>query len=208
MFKKLEKVIAPSLIIIFILGLAIGGYWFINVQTKKQLAKLEEEMRPVASPKPFPSTEPRALTLTDQPEVEKNATFYIKTASGQTSFVSGQSFNLQVFATANGEVVDGVEFLLNYNPEMIEIGQPVIGYFFSLYPQQQVDDEEGTVRVMAVQNVGASKALYDELVVTLPVTALKKGTVNFDFTEEKSHIAAYGGQDLLDKAITFEVTIE
>lgn len=213
-----KKIILTSIALIIILAIAIGGYVFINQQAKKELGQLTKESRTASSLKDFVSqTKPvqeikealpkqRVISLPSQPKAEKKSSFSLKT--DKSNYLVGESFNLTVLVNAQGEVVDGVEFILNYDPKKVEIGQPILGSFFSLYPQKQVDSQKGEVRVIALQKPTENKSLNQAVVVTLPITTLQKGKANFSFVRDKTHIAAYGGQDLLKEAVNLSITIE
>jgi len=128
---SIKKILSFTLIIIILAGIGGGGYYFITQQTKKKLAELEKETSIVekrdtvskrtADKREVPISSPRSIILPNQPEVEGKSSFYLKT--NKESYNIGESFNVSVVVEAQGEVVDGVEFLLNYNPEIIKIDE-------------------------------------------------------------------------------------
>lgn len=210
MTEKVKKAFIPTLIIVLIVILGIGGYVFISQQTKKKLLEQEGQLKPSAGPveKQYPESEPREISVPGQPKADKAASLSLRPAYEKASYAVGEVFNLNVEVDGGSEVVDGVEFILNFDPNLVELGQPVDGGFFYLYPKKEADNEKGQVRVAAVQGADENRQLGKAVVVVLPVTTLGQGKVNFSFVKEQSHVAAYGGQDLLDKAIGLEVTIE
>lgn len=213
--ENYKRILLPFsvFIIIIIIIIFIGGYLFINQQTKKELGELKtkvkiekQEARKVKETFPPPLASSRRILPPNRSKMKKKATLFLKTE--KNSYSLGENFNLLVKIKAKGYVVDGVEFILNYNPQQIKISQPILGNFFSLYPQKSVDKQKGQVRVIALQKASENKPLNEEIVVTLPVVSLQKGTVNFSFNKEKTHIAGYGGQDLLKEAIPLIIKIE
>jgi len=137
------------------------------------------------------------------------ASLYLETE--RPSYGLGEAFNLQVKVRTAGqkeETIDGVEFILNYDPRLVQIGEPLPGDFFSLYPQKKVNPERGQVRLVALQSFQESKTLVEETVVFLPVMPLQKGELEFSFVKERSHLAAYGGQDILQEAPSLLIKLE
>jgi len=200
---SIKKILSSLLTFIIILTIGIGGYIFINQQTKKRLTELERETQ-IVEKLALPSS--KSIVLPNRPKAEKTSSFYLK--ANRDSLAINEYFNVSVIVKAQEKIVDGVEFLLKYDPKMVDIGEPMQGAFFSLYPQKEIDPEKGTIRVIALQPSNKDKKLNEETVVTLPVTARKRGTVNFEFIKEKTHIAAYGGQDLLREVKGLEIEIK
>jgi hypothetical protein len=152
------------------------------------------------------SPSPRQVTASSQPTVDRKASFYI--SLDKNNYTVGETFTVIVMVNGKGEKVDGAEFILTYDPTIISIGSPVIGTFFSIYPQKKVDPELKTVRVIALQKPDENKALGEEVMIRLPITALASGTVKLDFVKDKSHIAGYGGQELLETTVPATITIK
>ena len=74
--------------------------------------------------------------------------------------------------------------------------------------RSNVLSRDNYLKIRCVQLFSTFCVLNQEIVVTLPVTGLKRGKVSFDFDKENTFIAAYGGQDLLQKATPLTVVIE
>ncbi len=198
---SMKKTLVIILIILIFSG---GGLFFLRRQGAKKQAELEK-----AKSSAF---EPRTIIPPNQPKVEKNSSFYLKTdkssdLEGKEEYGVGESFNLQVWVNAQEKVVDGAEFLLNYDPNLVEIGELIPGAFFSLYPQKKVDKEKGTIRVIALQAPDENKKLDQEILINIPVNPKQKGTVAFSFDKTKTYIAGYGGQELLKEAFSLTVVI-
>lgn len=185
------------LIVIF---LALGGgltYYLINLQFKQKLLELEKAKQ--AGP------EVREIVIADKQE-EKKASIFLKTETEE--FGVNRPFSLDVMVKADNKKVDGAEFLLTFDPTLISLAEPVAGSFFTLYPQKVVDSEAGTVRVVAVQEPNQDKVLNEEILVSFIVMPLGRGEVTFDFDKSKTHIAGYGGQDLLGIISPLTIKIE
>lgn len=200
MMKKILIIIAALLIVLIVGG---GGYFLFSKQLKKNLKQLNREL---VKQEAKPSLKPREIKLADQPKVEPQTSFYFKT--DKTTYKVGEIFEIKIYINALGEKVDGAEFVLQYDPQLIEVDQPKLGTFFSLYPQKIVDPQKGTVRIIALQKPSENKNLNEELMVTLSVNPKQSGTINFSFVKEKTHIAGYGGQELLKEANPLTIIVE
>ncbi|GAG13822.1 unnamed protein product, partial [marine sediment metagenome] len=187
----IKKALLLLLTFIIILAIGIGGYLSITQQTEKKLTELETEVKTIGETKQVVKEEeeqeevispsPRTIILPNQPKVEQNSSFSLRT--NKETYIIGESFSLDVIVKSPGVVIDGAEFVLNYDPQVIEVGELILGSFFSLYPQKKVDPEKGTIKVVALQKTGENKELYEEIVVSLPITGLKKGRVDFTFDQ-------------------------
>lgn len=209
---SMKKTLVIILVILIFSG---GGLLFLRRQGEKKQAELEKssrtEKKETEEIKDQSSVfEPRTIVAPNQLKAEKNSSIYLKTDKSSDSedkeeYGVGESFNLQVWVNAQEEVVDGAEFLLNYDPNLVEIGKLIPGAFFSLYPQKKVDKDKGTIKVIALQAPDESKKLGQEILMTIPINPKEKGTVSFSFDKIETNIAAYGGQELLKE--TFSLTV-
>lgn len=199
-----KKPLAYGIAAVIILILAIGGYLMLR------MAKKPKEMVSTSNSKlntqDIPAPSPRNIVLSDQPKVEPQTSFYLKT--DKTTYKIGEIFDIKIYINALGEKVDGAEFVLQYDPQLVEVDQPKLGTFFSLYPQKIVDPQKGTVRIIALQKPSENKNLNEELIATLSVNPKQPGTINFSFVKEKTHIAGYGGQELLKEANPLTIIVE
>jgi len=204
--KKTLLLISSLLILSLLLG---GGYWLITQQTEKKLRELEKETKSVREKAEVETDEAsfkkREINLPSQVKKEKNSSLYLQTDNQNPQV--GEEFSLQIIAQTPGETVDGAQFTLTYNPEVVQINQPLEGQFFSLYPQKNIDSQQGKVRVIALQAPGQNEPLSQTVVVSLPVVALTKGTAQFNFLEKESHLSAQGGQDILQKTEGLRIEI-
>ncbi|GAF96166.1 unnamed protein product, partial [marine sediment metagenome] len=136
----MNKAVLFILTLLVFIGIGVGGYYFINQQMQKKLEELETEVKTTGEAKQVvkeETTEKRNIILPDQPKVEKNSSFFLKT--DKETYTVNESFNLDVIVKAPGAVIDGAEFVLNYDPQLVEAGELISGSFFSLYPQKKVD---------------------------------------------------------------------
>jgi len=217
MSKSSNKILLSLTFLLVIGVIAITGYIFINQQTQEKLPELKKETvrvnfeaskTPLSLKRTRPSLQPRNLNinLSNQSPIEKNSSFYLQ--ANRQNIQVGETTNLNVYVEAEGEVVDGVEFVLSYNSDLVKINSPVLGTFFSLYPQKEVNPQKEVVKVIAFQKVNEYKKLTNALVISLPVEALRPGTADFVFQQEKTKIAAYGGQNILKEITPLTLKIE
>jgi len=185
--------------VLILFGLLAGWLWLSQSKPETSQKTSTSGFNLPASPSP------REINIPSQPKVEGQASFTI--SADQTDYNIGETFNLTIVVKANGEKVDGAEFLLTYDPQAVEVGSLQLGSFFSLYPQKKVDQAAGQVRIIALQKQDQTRPLDQAVLITLPVTGLKSGLASFTFVKDKCHIAAYGGQDLLKEAAPLTIEI-
>ncbi|OGD53599.1 hypothetical protein A3J78_00310 [Candidatus Beckwithbacteria bacterium RBG_13_35_6] len=216
MDKNLKNTkIISTLGFLSLIFLALIGYLYINNQTKTRLTSLKEldKTLPTApqpssmADKSYPQLKAKTGTFLNYPQAEKRSLLTLATA--KTSIKPGESFELIVKLNAAGEVVDGVEFILKYDPRLLTAAEEVgEGSFFTIYPQKEVNNQEGSLRVIALQSPDDNKTLNEEVVVTFLMRALSRGSANLNFDLDKTHVAAYGGQELLKQAMPLTLTIQ
>jgi hypothetical protein len=211
---SIKQTLVTVLTITLILGLGVGGYFLIINYTQKKLSQLEEEALTTTTQEHFPPASVREIKLPDRPQVEKKSALILQLQPEQDNYSLNQTINLEVIVSVphegdQGVVVDGAEFVLQYDPQVIEVGEPVQGSFFSLYPQKKVDKQEGVIRVIAIQDPDENKPLtQEEILITFPLTLRTKGETIFTFDKAKTHIACCAGQELLERAEELTIKIK
>jgi len=193
MNEEVKQFLLFLLVSLLMTGMALAGLVVIRNKTEERLAELEEEAK-------------KAVVVPDYQKLARNSLLYLK--SEKENLTVGEMINLEVMIQSKGETVDGVEFVLAYNPELINIGEPIPGAFFSLYPLMEVNPDKGTVRIIALRSPDESNSLNEAVLVTLPVSVLKKGRGEFKFDREKSHIVAYAGQEILQDLGSLTLSID
>ena len=202
--NKMPKIILYLLVLLFLVSLGWGGYTLIQKLTTKELERLAQESRTQETES---ALEKREFEISGQPKAVQEASFFL--TSEKEEIKVGESFNLQVWVNGQNEIVDGAEFIIHFDPGLVKIDEPQLGAFFSLfYPFKKVDQEQGEIRVVALQDLEENKTLGEELVAEFLVTGLNKGQVDFTFDLEKTHIACCGGQELLKKAAPLTIKID
>lgn len=178
-----------SLIMILLLAFGSVGWFYIQQRTERQLTQLEAEVK----------------TAKEVERVEPKAALFLE--KDKESFGLGEIFELEVVVDGKGEMIDGVEFVLIYDPEAVEVRGIESADFFSLYPQKTIDPSQGLVRVVAIQGPAENELLGKESAAALTLVGLKIGQSELRFAKEKTHVAAYGGQDLLKEASSLTLNI-
>lgn len=201
---NIKQALLFLLILLFLVALGWTGYTFIQKLTDKELEKLARESRSVGEA--GLTLEKREFEISGQKKTTQEAKFYLVSSLKETQV--GESFNLEIWINGQNEIVDGAEFLLQFDPNLVKIGEPQPGSFFNLYPLKKVDNELGEVRVIAIQDADKSQKLGEEIVIELGVKALQKGQVSFDFDLGKTHIACCAGQELLKEALPLTIDIK
>ncbi len=201
--KNLKKLL-PIFVLIILLGLGFYFYKF-NFKPKDLKTKINQKESQFVSNR-IPSFSVKDIVIPNQPQSKKTASISLKT--DKNYYKVGEVFNIQVIVSGDGENIDGSEFLLNFNPWLISVVEINEGSFFSLYPQKTIDNQNGEIRVVALQGANESKDLYNEVMVTLSVEVIQAGNLEFSFNKEKTHIAAYGGQELLSSVDSLIVELK
>lgn len=202
--NKMKKTILYLLVLIFLIGLGWGGYTLIQKLTNQELERLAQESS--TQEEPSLDLDKREFEISGQPKAAQEAGFYL--AAEKESIKTGENFKLQIWVNGQDQVVDGAEFLIQFNPELVKIDESQLGSFFSLYPFKKVDQEQGEIRVIALQDIEEDKVLGKELVAEFLVTGLNKGEVEFAFDLAKTHIACCAGRELLKEAAPLTIKID
>jgi len=206
----------PVLIVLFLIVFGVGGWYLLNKQAQKKETALRQEATTKAS------TDARkgksSQTKVDKAELKKRdiqrPAEKIRTKQGRffleseaEEFNVGNSYNVQVMVDGAGKIVDGAEFVLKYDPDLLQVNSIQQGSFFSLYPQNKIDQEKGEIEVIALQGPDENKETGEELTVVVSFTPLKQGQTKMLFLEDECHVAGYGGQELLEEVEGMEIEI-
>ncbi len=128
--------------------------------------------------------------------VTKKSMLIVKPA--QNSYAAGEQVSFDVVLTGT-EVPDGIEFILNYDPQLLGSLQLAQGNVFSSYLKKQVNQQEGKIQVVIIREPGQEISLTQEnLLVTVTGTALKAGQLALTFDQDRTMAAANAGQDILE----------
>jgi len=193
MNEDLKQFLLFLLVSLLITGMGLFGLVVIKNKTEERLAELEKEAKEI-------------VMIPDTHKLTRRSLLYLEIE--KENLTVGEMIDLKVVIQGEGETVDGVEFVLAYNPKLISIGDPIPGSFFSLYPLTEVNPDKGTVRIIALRAPDENNSLSEAVLVTLPVSVLKKGREEFKFDKEKSHIIGYAGQEILQEVGSLTLNIE
>jgi hypothetical protein len=195
-------------ILLFSSLIATGGYYIYNNKISIEKDFINSGGRKDGKSGFRSMLKDKKRKIISKPEVEKNSSLYIETDAKDNVYSVGKKYNLSVYVSGKKEVIDGVEFLLKYNPQKVELTFNKKGDFFSNYLKTDVNNETGEARIVAVQDVSTEKSLEEELVASFNFNPLEDGDITFQFDKEKSHVAAYGGQDLLGSSETLLIEVK
>jgi len=90
---------------------------------------------------------------------------------------AGQDFNLKIMINADGQLVNGVDVVLNYDPGFLSVEDQVIPTsLFPLYPRKFIEKEKGQIIITGAQIQKAEKEMLgDQAFASLKFKALRKG---------------------------------
>jgi hypothetical protein len=109
----------------------------------------------------------------------------------------GQAVTLQIIA-ASDQAVDGVEFVLTYDPTLLSNVSMTKGTTFSTFIREEVNGESGRISVGMIANPGETVTLgANTVLVTITGTAARPGEAVFSFEQNRTMVAAGGGQNIL-----------
>lgn len=150
-------------------------------------------------------------------KVEKKAdwTGKINVVSDAKSYKIGDNVELTVVFEAKGKKLDGADFVLLFDPNVLTALGFSEGKSFNIYPRKDIDNERGMVKVTALDSVSTVAYGADKVALgVLQMQAKSAGTspVNFDFsageTNKTTLIEQGTSQNILGDAngITIKVT--
>lgn len=200
--KKVVSIFIVVGLMVLVMGLVVIYYlWPKNQQKTKTLVSTT-----IASPiTEIPPASPKEIIIPNQKKAEMTTRLTI-TPSKNTAQVS-ETINLQIILETPDQIIDGTEFVLSFKPEQVTIGEILKGEYFKLYPVKNIDQEKGTIKVVALND--SKEVLNKEAIVaTVPATFREQGEISFKFLQDKCHVAGYGGQELLKEAVSLTITVK
>jgi hypothetical protein len=195
--KKMLSYILINIAVVFF----VGGTYFLVTQLRTTSLPKKQAIKEKSSP-----TKSEEINLPNIEEV--NTSGAISIIASKQKYRVNEQINLQVVVNVDNKVIDGAEFELKYNPQLIRIDELQQGTFFPLYPKKDIDVDRGTIKLIALQNPGENNSASELVLATIQATALDKGTADIQFVKEKTHLAGYGGQELLEKLENLSLIIE
>jgi hypothetical protein len=129
----------------------------------------------------------------------------LKLETAATNMQVGQTYQVQVYGNGTNAVVDGVEFKLNYSPELLQIENFQLGSFFPTYLKKEIDRQHGEISIIAVQDT--DKRMAKELIVSFSVTPKSAGSTEIEFVEKTAQMAADGGKNILAKTTGLKLVL-
>jgi len=193
--KMLSYILINIAVVLF-----VGGTYFLISQLKEKPAKTKE---PTKQQTPLKKEK---FNIPDIQAVESNSKISLQTT--KKTYAKSEPINIQVVIESDNKIIDGAEFELKYNPSQIKIENINEGTFFPLYPKKDINSQKGTIRLIALQDAGDNKTVDNIILSTIQAKALKKGTVQLQFVKNKTHLAGYGGQELLQNINNLTLTIK
>jgi hypothetical protein len=132
----------------------------------------------------------------------------IAVISNADTVAVGQPVTLQVVASSE-QTVDGIEFVLTYDPTFLSNVTVTKGSAFTTYIRQEVNSESGRVSVTMIANPGENITLSPNTVLaTITGTAALSGEAIFSFDQNRTIVAAGGGQNILKNTKGFALMIQ
>ncbi len=205
-----KKLISYSLILLTSLIMGIIGYYLYTgeISTIKEFRpgdfKKEKKAPQKKVIKEIPDKGKQEVISTDV-EVKENARIYI--TSDRNTYNVNEGFQISVYGDGNGEIIDGVEYILEYNPDKIELQNPIPGQFFT-YLKNEIDNQKGEAQIITIQELNVEKPMNNELLTTYTIVPKEEGTVKIGINQKESSMAAYGGKELLGQIGPLTISIK
>lgn len=204
-----KKIISYSLILLLSILIGLSGYFMYTgeISTQREgvpqaTIEVEESKKPTQE---FSLGEERQVVKNKKTAVNKTVMFL---ESPEKTYNIGEEFSINVYADANGEIVDGIEFVLEYDPQKVSLKNPADGRFFTTYLKNEIDNIKGSVKFIALQGVDVEEKMNKVLLASYTVEPLQAGTIEISINEQKSSVAAYGGQELLGEVESLTISLK
>jgi hypothetical protein len=128
--------------------------------------------------------------------------------SDQSAYAVGDQIETAV-QLSTSEQPDGVQFVISYNPQLLTNVSTTAANDFGYLLTNSVDQEAGRIKVVLLRNQGEEiEPAADMGVITITGTAAQAGKLELSFEQDKTKVAAGGGQSILDKANNLTVTLQ
>ncbi len=153
-------------------------------------------------------------TQNDLPELDKSAQkqvikdTVINIVSTQDIYQTGDQVTAKV-QLSTSEQPDGVQFVINYDPQLLTGVTTTAINDFGYLINNSVDQETGRIKLVLLRNQGEEIAPAADMgIIEITGTTAQAGELNFSFDQEKTKVAAGGGQSILDKASGLTLTLQ
>jgi hypothetical protein len=141
-----------------------------------------------------------------RPKVPKNGTLSLVAEQDQVSV--GSTLTVQVLLTVETQP-DGVEFMLQYNPEQLADVKVEPSEEFPNYVKNNVYPDHGKLKVMIMRSPGQDLEPKPNMKVgTLTATVQQAGEISLDFVQDQTLVAGAGGQSLLEQTKPLTITAQ
>ncbi len=127
--------------------------------------------------------------------------------SDKDSYQSGETIQLTVSLETKVEP-DGLQFIINYNPE--RIGKLEIEEInsFGSYLIAEVDHEVGEIKAVLLRSPNEEVDISSKIsLLRITGTASQPGDLIFSFEAEETQLAAEAGQNILDNVVDLSVVV-
>lgn len=192
--KKIQSYILINIAVI----LFVAGTYFLISQLKEKPADFKQPEKQQTPPKK------EKLNIPNIKNVEANSKISLQTT--KKTYTVNEPINIQVVIESDNKLIDGAQFELNYDPSQITIENINQGTFFPLYPKKEINPQKGTITLIALQDAKDTQPVENIVLATIQAKALKKGTTSLQFNKNQTHIAGYGGQELLQNINNLTLT--
>ncbi|MEA2056818.1 MAG: cohesin domain-containing protein [Patescibacteria group bacterium] len=217
--KKLLKIVAGLTIIL----VAVGGYLaYQQTKLKNQQANQEvSEKKNLDNKKTgladvdiasdgsetLPVGSKEALPPIEEEEQQASSNANLSITSSKASYQVGETFTAEV-KLASAVVPEGVEFVLNYDPQLLSNVALEKGTVFSTYLKTNVYPDKGKIKVVIIKNPGENITLQPSTtLVTISGQTAQAGSLALSLEESEAIVAVAGGKNVLQgtKGLTVKV---
>ncbi|MBD3250659.1 MAG: hypothetical protein GF381_03775 [Candidatus Pacebacteria bacterium] len=198
--QKTQSVRLIPIIVLFVI-VALGGFFAYQFLISPQLKDLPEQNQ--ASYKQQQDQE--ALPQLSQ-NIQQQATAQLY-FDGSSENQVGQLISLNLFVKSPDEF-DAVELVVHYPPDKLEnvVFDPADNYL--TYARQKIDSTAGRVSLMVLRSPDVQLGSEVVKLGTLTARTKEAGQVELVFDKNKTLVAAFKGQNILESAVDFILQIE
>lgn len=198
-----KKILIGILIIIVVLVFVL-----VTLQILSRVYKLPPT---VAPPRPTEAPTPTPEISLQKTKPRETAVLSLDPSRG--NFPLGEVFAISIKVDTQGSPATGVDVILNYDPQKLEVVEITPGNLFTTYFRKGKDEVKKKIYLSAaVFKKTESPFLGQGVFGTIEFKAIKSGktTLSFEYTPQAtsdSNVTAEGGLDFLTKVIGGEYQI-
>lgn len=194
-------------VVLVALAVASAVYYFTDSMDELDFVPTRQPTSEVVIAPSLEDTDP--LLQEDLPPLEREVlpqSVKLMLETAEAGHSAGVSSEIRVMISSD-QPVDGVEFVINYNPGQLTNVSLSSSPLFRSVIRESVDEDEGVVSFLAVASPNEVIQPTNEVLATITATPVQSDTITLDFDVEKTLVAAGAGQNVLEQALDLSFNV-